>query len=117
MSRYLRILEKANLEKDLFGGGAEAESSADFPAEQEVVEQEEALSEPVEPVAAAVSPVRIESSAPAVTPHSRRRLPTRRANGETSWPSCWAWSRCLTGCVSACVRWGVCVVRRSPRRL
>jgi len=70
MSRYLRILEKANLEKDLFGGGAEAESSADFPAEQEVVEQEEALSEPVEPVAAAVSPVRIESSAPAVTPHS-----------------------------------------------
>lgn len=58
MSRYLRILEKANLEKDLFGGGAEAEPSGDFPPAQDLLEQDEARREPVVAAApaAAVAP-------------------------------------------------------------
>jgi hypothetical protein len=68
MSRYFRILEKANLEKDLFGDVAEAESSADFPLAQEPDEEEERRPEPVQAVAAVVSPAPPEPSAPAEAP-------------------------------------------------
>lgn len=64
MSRYLRILEKANLEKDLFGGGAEPEPSADFPPAQELAEQEEARPSPAE----SVEPVAVDVAAPAARP-------------------------------------------------
>jgi hypothetical protein len=65
MSRYLRILEKANLEKDLFGVHAGTELSAEFPAEQELEEEEEAQSEAVEATAAPVSQGPPESNVPA----------------------------------------------------
>jgi hypothetical protein len=72
MSRYLRILQKANLEQDLFGGGAEPEPPADFPAAQELLEQEEAPSERAEPVEAADSTDPVESSAPAAAPEPQQ---------------------------------------------
>ena len=56
MSRYLRILEKAQLEKDLFGGSAEAEPSADFPPAQDLAEQDEVGPEPVAVSAPAARP-------------------------------------------------------------
>ena len=65
MSRYLRILEKANLEKDLFGDNAETEPSADFPPAQELDQEEVAQPQPVEPAAVEISTPRLESSAPA----------------------------------------------------
>jgi hypothetical protein len=68
MSRYLRILEKANLEKDLFGGDSETELSADFFHAQELDQDEEVRPQPVEPVAVAISTAPLESSAPAATP-------------------------------------------------
>ena len=67
MSRYLRILEKANLEKDLFGGNAEAETPADFPPAQELDHQEEARTEPDEPVASHLSTAQPELRAPPET--------------------------------------------------
>lgn len=65
MSRYLRILEKANLEKDLFGVAAETELSADFPSAQEL--EEEVRPEPVEQAAAVLSKAPLEPSATAET--------------------------------------------------
>ncbi len=80
MSRYLRILEKAKLEKDLFGVNAETESSADFPSAQELEQEEEARREPVEPVTAAASIAPLESSAKTETPQ-----PTPIANTASEW--------------------------------
>lgn len=72
MSRYFRILEKANFEKDLFGERVEAESAVDFPLTQDPDEEEETRSEPVQAVAAAVPATPPEPSAPAAVP---RRIP------------------------------------------
>ena len=63
MSRYLRILEKANLEKDLFGGLPEADASAEFPPAQDL--EEEARPEAGQRAAASL---RMEPSAKAKQP-------------------------------------------------
>ncbi len=73
MSRHFRILEKANLEKDLFGEQKESEIPADFPLPQEPDEDEETRPEPVQAVAAAVQATPPEPSAPATPPRPSRR--------------------------------------------
>jgi hypothetical protein len=73
MSRHFRILEKANLEKDLFGEQTEAETPADFPLSQEPDEDEAAKPEPVQAVAAAVPVAPPEPIAPVQPPRPSPR--------------------------------------------